>query len=153
MIKSCKNIFLAFIALFLILPPFLTSCENVDSGIPNYPVYIKRYIYDIPLIADGSYLYVDKTEFGEDRIGYGGILVVKAYDGFYYAFDIACTNEKSASIHISKPDGTLKCKCESCGEEYDLSFGLGTPTKGISNVPLKRYNVAIDDWNYIVVTP
>lgn len=139
--------------LFLSLILLFISCEPVETGIPDFPVYIKRNIDIYKLVNFGSYLYITKQEKDIDRIGFGGIIVVKAYDGIYYAFDLSCTNEKSSSIIVGRPGETLNCTCETCGEVYDLSFGLGTPTKGLSKLPLKRYNTYIDDYNYLIVTP
>lgn len=141
------------LVLFLSLSALFISCEPVETGIPDFPVYIKRNIDTNKLVNYGSYLYIEKREMENDRIGFGGIIVVKAYDGIYYAFDLTCTNEKSSTIRVGKPGETLSCTCKTCGEVYDLSFGLGTPTKGLSKLPLKRYNTYIDDYNYLIVTP
>lgn len=144
----------AGMVLALTIPAFLTSCESDEPGIPDCAVYIRRNIDTYKLFNYGSYLYINKRELEKDRIGYGGILVIKgALEREYYAFDIACTNEKDASICIGKPGETLICTCESCGEQYDLNFGNGIPTKKISKLPLKRYSVSIDDYNYLIVTP
>lgn len=147
--KSLSGIFL----LFLSLSALFISCEPVETGIPDFPVYIKRNIDTNKLVNFGSYLYIEEREMESDRIGFGGIIVVKAYDGIYYAFDMTCTNEKNSTIHVGRPGGTLSCTCETCGEVYDLGFGLGVPTKGLSKLPLKRYNTYIDDYNYLIVTP
>ena len=147
--KSLSGIFF----LFLSLSALFISCEPVETGIPDFPVSIKRNIDIYKLVNYGSYLYITEQEVDRDRIGFGGIIVVKAYDGIYYAFDLACTNEKNSSIIVGRPGETLICTCKTCGEVYDLSFGLGTPTKGLSKLPLKRYNTYIDDYNYLIVTP
>ena len=153
MTKPIFKLILASIVLAIMAPALFTSCKPVETGIPDFPVYIRRNIDTYKLINFGSYLYIDQRQLDKDRIGYGGILVVKAFDGFFYAFDLACTNEKDASILIGKPGETLISTCESCGEQYDLSFGLGIPTKKISKLPLKRYSTAIDEYNYLIVTP
>lgn len=136
-----------------IFASFCFSCVPADTGIPDYPVYVKRNIDTEKLVNFGSYLYLKDRQLEKDRIGYGGILVVKAFDGFYYAFDLCCTNEKDPKILISPPTESLTCTCETCGEVYDMSFGLGVPTKKLSKVPLKRYSTYIDEYNYLIVSP
>jgi len=145
-----KNVIYIILGIFASL---IFSCAPTDTGIPDYPVYIKRNIDIEKLVNYGSYLYLEERQLEKDRIGYGGILVVKAYDGFFYAFDLCCTNEKDPKIKISPPSENLTCTCETCGEVYDMSFGLGVPTKKLSKVPLKRYSTYIDEYNYLIVSP
>ncbi len=147
-----KSLFLCFALIMAIMPSFFCSCVEEERPIPYRDVFIRRNIDIYKIVNYGSYLYIDKRELERDRIGYGGILVLKAMDGFYYAFDLACTKEKDASIKIGKPNAALVCKCPVCSEEYDLSFGLGVPSKGISKLPLQRYNVSIDEYNYLIIT-
>lgn len=130
----------------------LTDCSNDDKFIPDRPVYIRRYLNAYKLVTPGSYLYIDKRQVEKDMIGYGGILIVMAFDGQYYAFDLACPHEKSSSVKIGAPNEKLICKCPKCGEEFDVSWGAGMPTKGISKGYLKSYNVSVDEFNYITVT-
>jgi len=153
MTKRIFKSFFAVISLAVVLPALFTSCEPVETGIPDCEVYIKRNIDIYKLFDYGSYLYIDKRVIENDRIGYGGIIIVKAFDGLFYAFDLTCTKEKDNSIIIGKPNEMLVCTCESCGEQYDLSFGGGAPTKSISKLPLKRYSTSIDGLNNIYVTP
>jgi len=146
--------------LWLFLPIFfcLAGCQGYESSIPDRTVYLKRNIYIIysesssgSLSNSGSSLYVTSSNIATEELGYGGIIVVHAFDDSYYAFDLACPVEVDENIRIGKPDQSLICKCDSCNEEYDLSLGLGTPLNHISKEGLRRYNVTLDG-NYIIVT-
>lgn len=144
--KAYHIIRLIFYALFF----FLTSCNENESSIPVRPVYI-NWINVYQLKTIGSYLYTDKTKLASDRIGFGGILVVHAYDDNFYAFDLACPVEANEHVKVGIPEGLI-CKCDSCGEKYDLSFGLGTPLNHISKQGLKRYSVSVDENYNVTVT-
>jgi hypothetical protein len=141
--------------IWLLLPIMLVcliGCSSYESNIPTRSVYIKRNINTYKLNSYGSYLYISSKSLSSDEIGYGGILIVYAFDGNYYAFDLACPVEVNENVRIGKPDGSLISKCDSCGERYDLSYGLGTPLNHISKQSLKRYSVSTDDYNNIIVT-
>jgi nitrite reductase/ring-hydroxylating ferredoxin subunit len=128
----------------------LIGCNGYESSIPARPVYINwMNVYQLKTI--GSYLYIDKTKLASDRIGFGGILVVHAYDDNFYAFDLACPVEANENVRVGIPEGLI-CKCDSCGESYDLSFGLGTPLNHISKQGLKRYSVRVDENFNVTVT-
>lgn len=130
----------------------LTNCEGYESSIPAMPVYLKCNLYLSSNLKDvGGFHYVTKAG-GTDRIGFGGILIVHAFDGNYYAFDLACPVEAKENVRIGKPDESLICTCDSCGEQYDTGLGLGSPLKGISKEYLRRYSVSLDENNNIIVT-
>jgi len=132
----------------------IVGCESKETTIPDRPVYLRRNLVENNLLPVGSYLYVTQP-VGSDKLGFGGIIIVHTYEDDYCAFDLACPKEQTPSVRIGKPNELLICTCESCGEQYDLMYGLGTPLKGISKVPLKRYSAYIDpfDDQYIVVEP
>jgi len=136
----------------LVLFLSFAGCQGYESSIPDRPVYLKRNIFTQSLGSMGNYLYVTKSNIATDRLGYGGILVVHAYDDNYYAFDLACPVELNQNIRVGKPDLSFICKCDSCGERYDLSLGLGVPLNHISKETLRRYKVHFDDNNNIIVT-
>ena len=147
--KAAQLITRLFLPIMLVC---LIGCSSYESDIPVRSVYIKRNINTYNLNSYGSYLYISAASLSPDEIGYGGILIVHAFDGNYYAFDLACPVEVNENVRIGKPDGSLISKCDSCGERYDLSFGLGTPLNHISKQSLKRYTVSTDDYNDIIVT-
>jgi hypothetical protein len=129
----------------------LWGCEEYQSSIPYAPVYVYRNIDTEGLNSPGSYKYITSTNKATEHLGYGGIIIVHAFDEKYYAFDLSCPVEHSRSIRIGKPIQGLICHCDSCGEDFDLLYGLGTPTKKISKEALMPYSTKIDANNYITV--
>lgn len=129
-----------------------SGCDGYESSIPDYAVNMERNIYVCNLDSPGSY-YTNENNIATESYGYGGILVVHAWDGNYYAFDRACPVEVNRKVKIRSTKQDLIFKCDSCNEEYDLSFGTGIPTKSISKEALKRYHVSINSsTNDILVT-
>ncbi len=128
----------------------VVGCENHVSSIPDMNVYFKRNINTEKIAMPGTYLYVT-TARGIDQIGFGGLLIYHAFNNEYYAVDLACPHEVNPNVRISPPDDLGHCKCDSCGEVYNLSSGDGFPLKGISKEPLKSYNVSIDEYEFITI--
>lgn len=147
---SRRNEVALLLSLFLVL--FMTGCNVHNTSIPERQVYLRRNIDTENLRAFGSSLYVDKPKLATDRIGFGGIIIIHALDDKYYAFELSCPVEINEKILVGKPDADLTCKCGTCGEKYDISFGLGIPLNKISKEALRLYSVSIDDYNYITVT-
>lgn len=144
-----KNLF-SMSVLFLFVS--LTACEGYVSSIPDRDVYFKRNIRTEKLTPFGAYMYVTEPVYAVDRIGFGGLLIYHAQDNNFYAVDLACPKEVNWSIRISPPDDLGMCKCETCGEVYDMTFGQGSPTKGISKEPLRHYTVSFDENDFIFIT-
>lgn len=136
--------------LFLLLA--LSGCEGYISSIPDSPVYLKRNINTENLSPFGAYLYLTAPVLATDKIGFGGLLIYHAQDNVFYAVDLACPKEVSANVRISAPDDAGMCKCTTCGEIYDMSFGQGTPTKNIAKEPLRHYTVTFDENDFIFIT-
>lgn len=136
----------------LLLAWSMAGCEGYVSSIPDQPVYFKRNLNTSNLSPFGSYLYITAPELASDRIGFGGLLVYHAQDNVYYAVDLSCPKEVNPKVRIGKPSDAGMCRCDSCGEIYDMSFGQGIPTKGISKEPLRHYTVNIDENDYIFIT-
>jgi len=121
-------------------------------GIPDRDVYFKRNINTEQLTPFGAYIYVTQPIYAIDRIGFGGLLIYHAMDNLFYAVDLACPNESNSKVIIGRPNDLGMCQCSSCGEVYDMCFGQGTPTKGISISSLKQYTVSFDGNDFIYVT-
>ncbi len=138
-------------ALLPILFVLMAGCTGYVSSIPDREVYFKRNINTENLTPFGAYMYVT-TVRGIDRIGFGGLLIYHAQDNVFYAVDLACPKEVTYNIRISPPDDLGMCKCETCGEVYDMTFGQGSPTKGIAKEPLRHYTVSFDENDYIFIT-
>ncbi|MDR1600895.1 MAG: (2Fe-2S)-binding protein [Tannerella sp.] len=129
----------------LLLCLFMTGCAEQENPIPNYPVYLAldltayrdRDLRNVP----GSKAYTLKDiNINIERIGFGGVLVVHATDGRFYAFDLACPHEVSRSTLVEADENTLNAVCPKCGTKYDIAFGSGAPN-GIGKNYLKRYIV------------
>jgi len=137
-------------ALFLIV--LLSACNGYVSSIPDTQVYFKRDLNTVQLTPFGAYMYVTEPVFAVDKIGFGGLLIYHAQDNVYYAVDLACPKEVNAHVRISPPNDLGMCKCDSCGEVYDMTFGQGSPTKGIAKEPLRHYTVSFDENDFILIT-
>ena len=136
--------------LFLLIA--LAGCNGYISSIPDRDVYFKRNINTVNLSPFGAYMYVITPEFAVDRIGFGGLIIYHAQDNVYYAVDLACPKEVNPKVRIGIPNDAGMCKCDSCGEVYDMTFGQGSPTKGISKEPLRHYTVSFDENDFIFIT-
>jgi nitrite reductase/ring-hydroxylating ferredoxin subunit len=85
-----------------------------------------------------QYLVFENRIKETDRIGYGGIIVNTGFDGTYYAFDMSCPHEAKYNIKV-KPNSNGQAICDSCHTVYDIGYGIGNPSSGVSKHPLKRY--------------
>ncbi|MCE5175631.1 MAG: hypothetical protein ABFC90_05175 [Bacteroidales bacterium] len=151
MIKILPKRYLSARWLFLVLFLISAGCDGFDSSIPDAYVYVKRDITATKLNEPNTTCYISKSNLANEGLGYGGIIIVHAFDGEYYAFDLSCPVEHESDIRIGYADQSLICKCDSCGEEYELGFGLGTPKNHKSKEALRRYKVTIVN-NDIIVT-
>lgn len=127
----------------------LTGCENVNrrSSVPNVPVNYTLYITrEHPhFVVDNGFQTMcvttkTATLLPYERIGYAGLLIWVGMDGAYHAADLCCPY----CVQRNKPltiDGIFAI-CELCGEQYDISYGIGHPTKGVTIEPLKPYNLS-----------
>ena len=139
------------IGLLLMLFALLSACGNYRSSIPDVPVYVQRNLATINCLFPGNFWSITSPRLASDATGYAGILLVCAFDGQYYAFDMACPHEAQPSKRIDLPDESLNATCPHCGEVYNLSFGLGTPSLGICDEPLRRYRCTLSPDGNITV--
>jgi len=140
------------LAILPILFALMAGCTGYVSSIPDMPVYFKRNINTENLTPFGAYMYVTEPVNAIDRIGFGGLLIYHAQDNVFYAVDLACPKEVTYNVRISPPDDLGMCKCDSCGEVYDMTFGQGSPTKGIAKEPLRHYTVSFDENDFIFIS-
>ena len=75
-----------------------------------------------------------------DAVGYGGLLVYTTMDERYMACDLCCPKCLKRDVPV-EADGMF-AHCPICGEDYDLSYGYGIPTKGIGKERLRPYNAS-----------
>ena len=131
------------------------SCNlNYVSPIPDFPVYLRIDMNsEYTTFWQNPYQYrvFEKPRLANERVGYSGIVVFCDIDNVYYAYDLCCPNEQKQDIKII-PNDIGEAVCEECGEVYNLTFGMGVPTQGISKHPLKRYNIQLNK-RIITVVP
>ena len=135
--------FLLFLSLF--------ACGRYKSSIPESPVFMRRNLNTINCLFPGDYYYITEPQTASDRLGYGGLLLVRGFDDQYYAYDLACPVECRTDVRVGQPSEVLEVVCPQCGESYQLGFGLGTPSTGISGEGLRRYSVSVDVNNEVLV--
>lgn len=129
MTKLFKHCYLIIFCLLL------SSC--VDDGcisIFNAPVFLRVNIdHNYNELRDpGNTLALTKGKNGEYLMGYGGLLLVRAYTYVpnrepnydLYAYDLACPKEKLPEIKI-KDIGKGRAQCQQCGAIYNIQNGSG----------------------------
>lgn len=134
--------FLAYIFILL-----LSSCTKIEeSHIPFAPVYlnIDLRFQDKDLVGLYNYKYITTPRNAGERTGFSGVLVVCGMDGSrntsYFAFDLCCPHEARKNI-IIEADHAGKATCPECGTVFDIGWGTGAPTEGVSKYPLRHYTV------------
>lgn len=131
----------------------LSACSGYSyhSSVPSAPVqYTINVLVEDPTFVPsntGAYKIIDRRRYETDFIGYAGLLIYIGMDMNYYAFDLACPHCLNRTKHL-QVDGMFAV-CEICKEEYDISYGYGTPTKGVTNEPLCPYHCT---WNGTTLT-
>ena len=132
--------------LSIITAALLCSCNNsYNNPVPSYPVNLDiniaaEYPHFVPANIM-QHMTFTKPRLVTDRIGYGGVLVLTGLDAQYHAFDLSCPVEARRDIRVYI-DG-MYAVCPQCGEQYEVFYGIGNPTKGISRDPMRRYTCII----------
>ncbi|MCD8193000.1 MAG: hypothetical protein LUD74_00300, partial [Tannerellaceae bacterium] len=134
---------------FLLVGLALLSCSKIkQSNIPIYEVYFKidlRYEDKDLKGAPLNSKEFTKPRNANEKLGFGGLLVVCGHDLTYYAFDRSCPYEAKKSITIVYgTDGTATCP--TCESVFEVGYGSGLPTSGpATNDPkiyhLRRYGI------------
>jgi nitrite reductase/ring-hydroxylating ferredoxin subunit len=105
---------------------------------------------DVALQSLGAYKTYTKVSTGLEALGFGGILVIHAYDDSYYAFDLACPYEVQSTVRV-EVQSDLSAKCPQCGSRYRIIDGTGWRIEGPSEEKLKQYHV-YPSGNYLYIT-
>jgi nitrite reductase/ring-hydroxylating ferredoxin subunit len=128
------------------------ACKETKSSIPVRSVSLTLNLVgeDVALKSIGAYKTYTTASTGLEVLGYGGILVVHAYDDSYYAFDLACPYEVNDTIRVAV-QSDLSAKCPQCGSRYRITDGSGWRIEGPSDEKLKQYHV-YPSGNYLYVT-
>ncbi len=138
----------------VLLAVLLTACKDTTfkSSVPTRPVQLTintsagMYVHFVRENI-GAYVIVDPAGYhfngqtlpltGTDYYGFAGVVIYVDNDQHYSAFDLCCPKCINQVQHCTI-DGYYAV-CPICGEHYDLSFGYGTPSKGISKEALRKY--------------
>lgn len=140
-----KIIFFSLILLFSV-----SSCHKANNDI--IPDTYVDFVIDLndPRFTDlngiGNSLVISAAQLGIFSLGYNnhGILIYRASEDEFYAFDRTCPYEKdlSQSVQIDNA-GDITAQCPECQTEYILpSYGYPTD-KGPGTFPLKMYRSAL----------
>lgn len=131
----------------------LSGCgSNNRNPVPSYPVYLDlditaQFPHFVP--ANGFQTMTFTTRrYEKEYIGYGGVLVVSAMDGHYHAMDMCCP-VCLLRDSVVQLDG-IYAVCPICGEQYDVSYGMGLPMKGKTKWPLREYKCFTDGGHLII---
>ena len=136
--------------LFFCLSALLfSSCTKVedDTPIPEYRVYFETPYADYMQLQNvGSYrtytngngIYPTNT-----RLGYGGLLIYRSFDGVARCCDLACPYcyvTKGLKIEV-EPNSSLEAVCHICQSVFNLQWGACIATSGpsMNNYMLKIY--------------
>jgi len=151
-----KGLFLHYITI-LLLAASLMSCEDTTfkSSVPTRPVQLTintsagMYVHFVRENI-GAYVVVDPTGYhfngqtlpltSNDYYGFAGVVIYVNNDRNYCAFDLCCPHCLS-QVQPCQIDGCYAV-CPICGEQYDLSFGYATPSKGVSKEALRKYTTS-----------
>lgn len=146
MMSAFKRIILFFLLIAT------TACDNSNyNPVPSMPVqFVYNVLADDPTFVPANtsaYRVIKERHFETDYIGYAGLLLYIGMDMQHHAFDIACPKCLSTQNTV-EIDGMFAI-CPICNEHYDLSYGLATPTYGISHYALRSYRCV---WNGTTLT-
>lgn len=140
--------------ILILLLALFSGCDVRTSSVPNAPVQISvntKQAFFVHFIPDniGNYLVVNSEGYrlnGKDFLprtfvdyyGYAGVVIFIDNNCRYSAFDLCCPNCVDRA-HPTEVNGMMAI-CPICGEEYDLSWGLGVPMKHNTKEALKHYS-------------
>jgi nitrite reductase/ring-hydroxylating ferredoxin subunit len=120
----------------------LVSCKDeVFSPVPNSPVYLDLNLtatYPTFKNSVNQVLLFEKPIKATDRVGCAGVVVCTGFDGVYYAFDMCCPHEAKSTTKV-RPNKNGQVVCDSCHTVFDIGYGIGNPSSGVSKYPLKKY--------------
>ncbi|MDL2256866.1 hypothetical protein LJC06_01515 [Bacteroidales bacterium OttesenSCG-928-I14] len=146
-----KKIFILVLLVCLSL-----SCDEQDYQV--VPLMDVRMTLDLAYQdADLNAVFAYKTftqrRAENDRIGYGGLLIIHGVGAEainLYAFDLTCPVEiaqgddeetgKTSELVRVVPNDEGEARCPKCGTVYNISGGIGNPNSG-SKIGLRRYRV------------
>jgi hypothetical protein len=143
-----------------------TACEDglTESPVPMPPTV--NYSCDVELVnaiyqqtaqanlnTPGGYVLISSKSTNlaaNDRIGWGGLLLIQSYEGQYYAFDLACPycykNPAGTIARLTMADA-MNATCSKCGSTFGaVMYGSPAPTAGPANTEnyiLRQYRATL----------
>lgn len=127
-----KNKFKCFIACVLTIAFYQSYSQAAFSTVTvnlNYPQYQR-------LKLDGGYVYIEGA-------GLKGIILYKAGENAYMAYERACPHHPGAECAIVQVDGSSLFMIDRCCNS-SFSFSDGQPTGGPAQRPLIQYRIDIE---------
>ena len=140
----CKSLSKVFTFCILATAAAFVSCfNNDDDVVPWTEVKVKINTLDAK--------YIDLQNINGRVIvkneGYGGngIIVYRASESGFNAFDCTCTYEVSDTCAVILDEGNIVgAVCPVCGSKYEL-VNCGMPTSGKARHSLKSYRVSYNE--------
>ncbi len=132
-----RNIFFLILGL-LSTAVFTPSCEsNRGQIIPYVKVYVPLLLY-----ADLADMGIGTTKIIPDE-GYRGIVLYRAADLEFYAYDLTCTEFPEHDEAVEEDQTFVGVfKCPECASTYVLVNGA-YPNSGPAEFPLVEYKTSI----------
>ena len=117
---------------YVFLNLYLQDRDKALLGIPSYKVY--------SLYRAG----IDYNPTQNERIGLGGLLVVRTPFDTWAAFDLACPNESTPNRNtvVEVDEDGIYAVCSGCGTKYEIMNGTGMSIEGKRH-GLRSYHVSV----------
>jgi len=135
-----------FAGSILIIFSFVT-CRKDNFKFPSVNIYASLGITsDLGDLGRGSVKIYPPNKYGD----VGGLIVYMDYDGDYFVFDAACTNDYFNECYVGKGDleGFMVCPC--CKSIFQLYTDGNDVFQGPAKYPLVQYHAFINGGFLIV---
>jgi nitrite reductase/ring-hydroxylating ferredoxin subunit len=109
--------------------------QNRDKALRGIPSY-KTYSLSKPGLDYNPQL--------NERIGLGGLVVVRTPFDTWHAFDLACPNESTPNRNtiVEVDEDGINAVCSHCGTKYQIVDGTGIALEGKKH-GLRSYHVSV----------
>lgn len=133
--------------LFLLVSALLISgCSSDSEIIPDISFSSRIYVND-PLYSENPFIVT--RDLNNEIVGNAGVVVYRASNSEYYAFDLMCTHEKSRASLVEITDGAT-CTCPDCGSTYLIVTQAASIVKGPAKWALKSYKCSVTG-DYLII--
>lgn len=147
-LSKVRNFFL-----FLGMVWLFTGCEKEKNRIIPYTYVNFSIRLDNPqfiaLNSIGNAVVITSSYDGSNSAGYdnNGIIIYRASEDEFYAFDRTCTYDVEKSIAVEIDESGIMAVCPVCSSTYVLP-NIGFPTKeSASKYALHQYQTSFDGLN------